>query len=399
MTRINWKIIVPIIIGILVFIGVMVYVNRKPAEIVENAKTTDAPTEQITVIPEITETAVAPKPTRHIYHITNTPTEAPTPVPPTSTPNPWKETEYSPTCEEAGYIIRENTVEGYTVIDEGEPAMGHEYGEWKQDPETGIYTTTCVRCGKEINRKELYEGEIPRIDFTGSMDGISKADRVTLRFDFSSPTEIFSCYSYTTWQGHNTLAYPKKNYTIRLYDDEGITQKHRLVFYDWQREHKYVLKANYRDISQVRNLSAANLWADMAACRPNLYETLKRTSNYGAVDGFPVIVYLNGEFHGLYTMNLHIDDDLYQMKKAYDAVMITNSKEPDECRFYTEATFTDQKNAWEVEFCGTGEGDQWAKEKLNELGSLTPQKPESLEWLILFVKFIFLYCVLPYYMV
>ena len=90
-------------------------------------------------------------------------------------------------------------------------------------------------------------------------------------------------------------------------------EKHKLVLNGWQREHKYVLKANYRDISQARNLIAASLWVDMVACRPNLFETLKRTSNYGAVDGFPVTVYHNRDYIGLYTMNLHIDDDLYQM--------------------------------------------------------------------------------------
>ena len=299
---------------------------------------------------------------------TDQPTEAPTTVvsTPTPAPNQWRETEYPPTCEEAGYIVRENTFEGYTIIDEGEPALGHEYGEWKQDPETKIYITTCTRCGKQLKRQDVYEGTIPRIDFSGSMDGISKSDRITLQFDFTSSSEMFTCYSFTTWQGHNTLGYPKKNYTIRLYDDEEIRHKHRMVFNDWQREHKYVLKANYRDVSQARNLIAANIWADMAACRPNLHETLKQTSNYGAVDGFPVIVYLNGEFLGLYTMNLHIDDDLYQMNDSYDAVLITNSSEPEECRFYSEATFYDESIAWEVEYCGTKD-NQWAKDLLNNM--------------------------------
>lgn len=284
-----------------------------------------------------------------------------------STDNNWKEVAYPPSCEEAGVLVRENIVEGYTVATEGEPPLGHEYGEWERDASTGMMVTTCARCGKQFKRKEPYTELLPRIDFYGSMEGISKADRVTLQFEFASPTHIFGCYSYTTWQGHTTLNFPKKNYTIRLFDDKEVTHKHRVVFNNWQLEHKYVLKANYRDVSQARNLIAADLWADMAASRPNLFETLKRTSNYGAIAGFPVIVYLNDEFHGLYTMNLHIDDDLYQMDNAYDAVMITNSSEPDETRFYAEASFEDQKNAWEVEFCGTGDNDQWAKDSLNEL--------------------------------
>ncbi len=322
--------------------------THETSSLTETEKPADSPTE------------------RKAIRITNPPAEANTEAP-TATPNPWVETEHSPTCEEAGYIVRENKAEGYTVIDEGKPALGHEYGEWKRNPDNGMMVTVCTRCGKEISRRAVHEYSIPRIDFTGSMEGIGKKDQVTLGFDFASSTDNFSCYSYTTWQGHNTLKYPKKNYTIRLFNDDSITEKHRLAFNGWQREHKYILKANYRDISQARNLIAANLWADLVASRPGLFETLKHTSNYGAVDGFPVVVYLNGEFHGLYTMNLHIDDDLYQMDNARDTVMIANSTEPDECRFQAEAAFTDQKNAWEVEFCGSGEDDQWAKDSLNEL--------------------------------
>ena len=287
--------------------------------------------------------------------------------PTVTTSGAWQETEYPPTCEEAGRIIRENLVEGYTVIDQGQPALGHNYGEWVQNPGTGVMERACIRCGKIMQRLGVYKDSIPRIDLIGNLEGISKSNRITLAINFSSQDENFSCYAYTTWQGHNSLIFPKKNYTIRLYDDKNITKKHKISFFGWQREHKYVLKANYRDFSQLRNLIAANLWAEMVACRFNLFETLKHTSNYGAVDGFPVVVFLNNEFHGLYTMNLHIDDDLYQMNHPYDAIMIANSSEPEECRFYAEATFMDQKNAWEVEYCGTGEDDHWAKNSLNEL--------------------------------
>lgn len=300
-------------------------------------------------------------------HITATPTVSPTPIPPSPVPDPCQDTEFPPTCEENGYILHENLEEGISTVLEGAPALGHEWSEWTEDVLTGMMISTCSRCGKELVRKETYTGTIARIDFTGSMDGISKSDRVTLGFDFTSPTEIFSCYSYTTWQGHTALNFPKKNFTVRLYDDEEITEKHKLIFKNWQREHKYVLKANYRDISQARNLVAAGIWADMAATRSDLFETLRQTSNYGAVDGFPVIVYLNGDFIGLYTMNLHIDDDLFQMNDVYDAVMITNSSGPEEVRFYANAAFEDEKNAWEVEYCGSGDDNQWAKESLNAL--------------------------------
>ena len=382
MRRRNWRIIASVIIGILFFVGIVIYITGKHSIVDDGANIPDAPLEQITekpVVPpevegavqtasspETTDFSVTSTPTKRVYQLTIPPTEVPTPIPPTATPNPWKESEYSPTCEEAGYIVRENTLEGYTVIDEGRPALGHEYGEWKLDSKTGIYISICSRCGKEIKQRVPYNGTIPRIDLTGNVEGISKSDRVTLQFDFASPVESFTCFAYMSWQGHNSLNYPKKNFTVRLYDNKEITDKHKLIFQDWVREHKYVLKANYCDFSQSRNLIAANIWADMVASRETVFPTLRLTSNFGAVDGFPVIVYLNGDFIGLYTMNLHKDDDLYKMDDAYDAVLIANSAVPAETRFKANALFKDEKNAWEIEYCGTDDC-KWAKDKLNEL--------------------------------
>ena len=277
------------------------------------------------------------------------------------------ETVIQPTCTEAGYTLFEDVESGKVIARDEVPARGHIFDDWQKNEQTGGVQRVCLVCGEVETWYREPTSSFPIIHLNGDTEGISKTERVTLKFSFESKTECFSCYAYTTWQGHQSLNYPKKNYTIRLYDDEDISKKHRLSFDGWQYEHKYVLKANYRDISGVRNLVAADIWADMAGTRQNLYPKLLSTSHYGAVDGFPAAVYLNEDFLGLYDMNLHIDDDLYNMHDVYDAVMIANSSEPEETRFYTPALFINEKEAWEVEFCGTGDDNQWAKDKLNEL--------------------------------
>jgi hypothetical protein len=180
--------------------------------------------------------------------------------------------------------------------------------------------------------------------------------------------DSFSVYAYTSWQGHSTLANEKKNYTVRFFDDEALTRKHRMELRPgWQLEHKYVLKANYADATQVRNLLCADVWAQMAATRAGMEPRLAATSNYGATDGFPVTVWLNDEFHGLYTLNLHKDDDLYSMKKGWtDAVMICNGSAAQESMCRAETNFTNEENGWEVEFCGTDD-TSWAKDSFNRL--------------------------------
>lgn len=281
-----------------------------------------------------------------------------------------------PTCTGEGYTLLESGADGSLSIRDEVPALGHEPGEWSLDPGTGRMTAVCARCGERLE-KSAYEGAIPRIDLSGSLEGIGKSERVVLNFQYAGADDAFACYAYTSLQGHASLAFPKKNYTVRLYDDAEITQKHKLSFRHWQREHKYVLKANYRDVLQVRNLVAADIWADMAKTRPNLCPTLRGTSHLGAVDGFPVAVYLNGDFLGLYTLNLHIDDDLYAMKNVRDAVVIANDSAPEETRFYAPAAFVDEKTAWEVEYCGTGEDDEWVRDRLNALIAFVSDSDEA----------------------
>ena len=344
--------------------------TQKPAEtdaVILTEEPTDgaaaAPTEEPTE-----EASESPVPTK-APRVTRAPTEAPTfhaeKPEPTVTPDPWNTRVIAPDCLNDGVILHENVTEGTTVAEAGEPAPGHDWSEW--EPCEGGYRHICRRCGWEETRPELHEGKLPRIDFTGSLEGISKTERVITGFRFSGPDTFFQGYTYSTWQGHTTLAFPKKNYMVRIYEDEELNSRHRFRFSHWKPEHKYVLKANYRDVSGMRNLIAAGLWADMVCRRPGLYKGLRDTPNYGAADGFPVLLYINDAFAGLYTMNLHIDDDLYRMNHREDAVMIANQAEPDETRFLAQAAFTDEKSAWEVEYCGSGEDNQWARDALNEL--------------------------------
>ena len=270
-------------------------------------------------------------------------------------------TQFSPTCTSAGYTLYENPEDGSTRVVDGMPPLGHLFID---DGQTYI----CEVCGYTLVRSIAEAADIPRIDLTGSTDGISKDTRIPLRFEYTAPDLSFSCYASTSWQGHDSLAYEKKNYTIRLYDDAEFTEKHRLTFDGWLPEHKYVLKANYLDPTCMRNLYAADIWSMMVQARSNVPAQLLATSNYGAVDGFPVQVWLNGEFHGLYTLNLHKDDDLYNMGgNRREAVMISNAQTMPESLFMAEAVFDEDASDWELEYCGTEFDTEWAKESLNEL--------------------------------
>ena len=206
---------------------------------------------------------------------------------------------------------------------------------------------------------------LDRLALNGDFTGIGKREEVPVEADLLG-AESFSCYAMLKHQGHSSLAYDKKNYTLKLYRDPERTEKQKLSLSHWNPENKYILKANYQDSSQCRNLVCADIWAGMVSSREFLPVQLKGLSNYGAVDGFPVALYENGDFRGLYTLNLHKDDDLFGMKDGREqAIMILNHTEGEEAFFREEARFGED-TPWEVEYCGTAD-QGWAKERLNEL--------------------------------
>lgn len=276
---------------------------------------------------------------------------------------------YAPTCTENGYTTV-TAPDGTITIEEGEPARGHQFGDWQRDGK-GDHFRVCSVCGLEETEKSQISA-LPRIDLEGDFTGMNKQERVKLKFSYRDEEQAFSCYALTSWQGHSTLAEAKKNYTVRLFADEEMTDKNRMELRPgWQTEHKYILKANYGDMSQSRNLSCAEIWARMAESRKGVPERLKRTSHFGAVDGFPVQVYHNGAFLGLYTMNLHKDDDLYGIIYGRrEAILICNRTGTPAGLFRAEAAF-DKENweegDWEVEYCGTEKDEGWAKDSFNGL--------------------------------
>lgn len=271
------------------------------------------------------------------------------------------------TCTEAGYIVTHDLKSSATSV-QNLPALGHTFSDWVADE--GCQIRTCKTCGyqESVRISTIDANQIPRLMLTGSLDGIGKKDKVALKAEFSGMEQEFQCYAIMTLQGHSTFGYPKHNYTVRFYDDDQSVSKHKLQFRNWNKEHKYILKANYVDQSQCRNLVGAQLWSRMVSCRDNLPERIAALPCYGAVDGFPINVYLNGEFFGLYTMNLHKDDDLYQMEDGEQAaLLICNQQTTGESLFRERAQFLpDYSSDWEVEFCGT-EDTAWACDSFNAL--------------------------------
>lgn len=199
------------------------------------------------------------------------------------------------------------------------------------------------------NDKELVTSvkSLPTLYMSGDVTGMSKVNEKFVRFKYVDGTTIKRGYNTIKWQGDSSLSYPKKNYTIKLYCDKNKKYKQPLDF-GWGKQNKYVLKANYIDHSHARNIVSARLWSQIVNSRGTYsYANVKDTPNNGAIDGMPIIVYLNDTYLGLYTLNIPKDKWMFGMDDGISTQAVLGSEN------YVEGCFRSSSNplnGWSAEF-------------------------------------------------
>lgn len=173
--------------------------------------------------------------------------------------------------------------------------------------------------GVAVSGMEPAEDDIPKVFLTGSDFGnmTNAKNEVNMEMEYRSKTKQFHAYILIKFQGNSSLTKPKKNFTVKLYSDEARASKKNMAFKDWEYEtNKYVLKANFIDHTHARNIVGANLWSEVVASRSDydsLPEELRNSPRNGAVDGFPIKLYVNGTYQGVYTWNIGKDAWMWGM--------------------------------------------------------------------------------------
>lgn len=201
------------------------------------------------------------------------------------------------------------------LIDEGLECSGDEIVEQNPDILESILSRldtlespggTGSSSGENVAQMEPEYGDRPLVFITGVKP--TTKDNVLAELVYISKGTIIKAYVKIKYQGSSSMNYAKKNFTVTLYQDEARTIPLYLEFKDWGiKINKFVLKANWIDHSHARNICTVQLWSDMVASRPD-YDTLpvelRNSPRNGAIDGFPIQVYYNGTYEGLYTWNI-----------------------------------------------------------------------------------------------
>ncbi len=158
--------------------------------------------------------------------------------------------------------------------------------------------------------------DVPRVYLCGEVPQSKKEGELPLELEYRSANKAFISHALLRVQGNSSAAYPKKNYAVRLYCNEERTQSDKHSFRSWEAQNSFVLKADYLDSSHVRNLLGAQLWCDAVNTREYVPQELQSCLTRGSVDGFPVKLYINGHFHGIYNWNIPKEAWMWNMDES-----------------------------------------------------------------------------------
>ena len=154
-----------------------------------------------------------------------------------------------------------------------------------------------------IAKLEPADDDLPRVYLSGTLPNNKEEGTLPMELEYRSKSDELHSFVSLAVQGSSSAEYPKKNYTIRLYTDGAHETNEAHAFRDWKPHHHFVLRANYLDHSQLRDWLGAQLWSEAAASRA-LPQELRASSNFGASDAFPVKLYVNGIYQGVYTWTI-----------------------------------------------------------------------------------------------
>lgn len=167
-----------------------------------------------------------------------------------------------------------------------------------------------IGADKSIPIMKLYpqDGDVEKIgegvELTTVIDYVDPVTGTRMSYDKQDNCKI-------SWQGTSSKDYPRKNFTIKLFKNGKKWYDTPVTWDDnaktgWRPEHRYTLKVNYMDTSQANNIASAKFvhdWFNENNPYPQQLDPAHKGSRL-SVDGFPIQVYINDQYIGLYTFNL-----------------------------------------------------------------------------------------------
>lgn len=209
---------------------------------------------------------------------------------------------------------------------------------------------------------------LPVLELTGDISPIkvSKDNKVTLTYVYGerSGTCTLKGQGATSYKNAQALVNAGKagkfNYTINF--DNAFEAAD-----GWGAQKKYCLKANFIDHSHSRNVVSAKIWGRIVKSRTTANANLSGLVNGGAVDGFPIVIMLNGEFHGLYTFNIPKDGWMFGLVEDATKQQAVLGANDHELATQFKGLLAGDESDFELEFVSDEDNAGWVTTSLNRL--------------------------------
>lgn len=171
-------------------------------------------------------------------------------------------------------------------------------------------------------------------------------------FEYFTSKEKLGGYINYDIQGDSSRGYVKTNFKIKLFNDAEGKEKLKVKMKPtWSKDNKYNLKANWIDATQARNVVNARLIRDAVALTPleNPKQTapILQTEGLGQIDGFPIEVYFDGNFYGLFTLNTKKSEVTFNMDSKVDTNEVISTELG--AKNFTNDTKTIDGASWSTE--------------------------------------------------
>lgn len=186
---------------------------------------------------------------------------------------------------------------------------------------------------------------IPKFSITDDLSNLSDNWKKS-SFTYEENGRSIKGFLQVGIQGFSSREWRKKNYKVKLYEDADCTKKLKIAFKpSWVPNSRFNLKANFIDATEARNLVNAKLIANATAATPIANEAVRKgisqSTQLGQMAGFPIELYINGTYAGLYTLNTKKDEKSFGMddkNQAHEALEINGQDD-----LFTKGQTIDQK--------------------------------------------------------
>ena len=150
---------------------------------------------------------------------------------------------------------------------------------------------------------------MPIVYLDGDTDGMNKSTFKDMHFILVKNGIETTGYAKVKWQGDSSLTFPKKGLRIKLYENDTYSDKLKIQpKKSWKPTSKFNLKAYPNDALICHDVVNANIGSDIWGTNLSLPSQMLDETNLGFIDGFPIVLFINNGFQGIYSFNLARSD-------------------------------------------------------------------------------------------